>query len=176
MGKIRWADRYDSLIQYWCQAYEMPWRILKAQLFAESSMDPNAVSSAGAMGLAQFMKLTVPEYFTDAQRDPYDPEEAMKAMAKYDLKLLFRVKLRFHETDVTGDEVFAWRCAICAYNCGWGYVKTALQSLEHSSTPTTWPAVVQELKKTVYNGKSPDVAKCVPYAEKVISGEEVFLP
>jgi len=50
--------------------------LLAAQLMAESNFDPNAGSSAGAQGIAQFIPSTASAY---GLRDPFDPVEAIDA-------------------------------------------------------------------------------------------------
>jgi soluble lytic murein transglycosylase-like protein len=62
------------------------WRYWKAQLFAESSMDPHVESDAGALGLAQFMEDTWAEWspragFAGAKRT--DPEASIYTGATY---------------------------------------------------------------------------------------------
>lgn len=53
-------DRYDREIRAAAGRWwpGVPWRLWKAQLYQESRLDPAAVSSAGARGLAQFMPAT----------------------------------------------------------------------------------------------------------------------
>jgi Transglycosylase SLT domain/D-alanyl-D-alanine carboxypeptidase len=52
--------------------------LLAAQLMAESNFDPDAVSSAGAEGIAQFIPSTAAAY---GLHDPFDPEAAIDAQA-----------------------------------------------------------------------------------------------
>ena len=52
--------------------------LLAAQILAESNFNPNAVSPAGAQGIAQFMPGTAASYGLD---DPFDPEKAINAQA-----------------------------------------------------------------------------------------------
>jgi soluble lytic murein transglycosylase-like protein len=52
--------------------------LLAAQLMAESGFDPNAVSPAGARGIAQFMPATAATY---GLRDPFDARAAIDAQA-----------------------------------------------------------------------------------------------
>jgi hypothetical protein len=52
--------------------------LLAAQLQAESGFDPDAVSPAGASGIAQFMPSTAASY---GLSDPFDPEQAIDAQA-----------------------------------------------------------------------------------------------
>ena len=52
--------------------------LIAAQLLVESNFDPDAVSPAGAQGIAQFMPGTAAAY---GLKDPFDPEEAIDAQA-----------------------------------------------------------------------------------------------
>jgi soluble lytic murein transglycosylase-like protein len=54
--------------------------LLAAVVRAESNFDPRAVSSAGALGLAQLMPRTAVEL---GVRDPFDPEQNLDAAARY---------------------------------------------------------------------------------------------
>ena len=100
-------DRYDSLIQYYANEYNLDWLLLKAQIKQESRFDPSAVSSAGARGLCQFMPLTFGQYGA-GRRD--NPEESIKAQCKYMAYLL----------GLFNGEV---SLALASYNCGEGRVK-----------------------------------------------------
>lgn len=54
-------DRYDDSIRHAAKIYwgDFPdWKYWKAQLFQESTLDPDAKSGVGALGLAQFMPAT----------------------------------------------------------------------------------------------------------------------
>ena len=71
----------------------------------ESSFNPDAVSSAGAIGLGQLMPGTA----ADLGVDPYEPEENLRGSARY---------LR-QQLDEFGDT----RIALAAYNAGPGNVR-----------------------------------------------------
>ena len=75
--------------------------LLAGQLMAESGFDPNAGSSAGAQGIAQFMPGTSASY---GLRNPFDPEEAIDAEAHLMSDLLRKF----------GDP----QLALAAYNAG----------------------------------------------------------
>lgn len=79
--------------------------LLAAQLMAESGFDPRAVSSAGAIGIAQFMPATAREW---GLRDPFDPRAAILAQAKFMASLLRRFR--------------SIPLALAAYNAGPGAV------------------------------------------------------
>lgn len=59
--------------------YDVSAALLAAQLMAESNFNPNAVSSAGAQGIAQFMPATAASY---GLRDPFDPVASINAQAR----------------------------------------------------------------------------------------------
>ena len=90
--------------------------ILLRQAFAESSFDPNAVSSANARGLAQFRPITEKELlrlgFVDDTFDPLDPVQASKAQYDYMNYLIDRPYIK------KGNEKVQLAKALFAYNKG----------------------------------------------------------
>jgi len=83
----------------------LPAGLLAVQQRAESDFNPNAVSKAGAQGIAQFMPATAQEYGID----PFDPMQASEAQAKMMSSLL-----RKYDGDVPS--------ALAGYNWGQGNV------------------------------------------------------
>lgn len=77
---------YVALGGMQCSAVSPPQ--IAAQIDTESAWDPNAVSSAGAEGLAQFLPTTWPSYAKteDGTGDvtPFNPNDAAVAMGRYD--------------------------------------------------------------------------------------------
>ncbi len=90
---MTYTTAYDYwLAQYWGAYWtEMPWVWLKAQAIAESSLNPNARSPVGAMGLLQFMPDTWSEIKGDLNfptlASPLDPQYCIQAGAYYMRKL-----------------------------------------------------------------------------------------
>jgi hypothetical protein len=80
--------------------------LLAAQLMAESGFEPDAVSAAGAEGIAQFMPSTAAAY---GLRDPYDPAAAIDSQAH----LMSDLLRRFGSIQL----------ALAAYNAGPGAVQ-----------------------------------------------------
>ena len=115
-------DRYDSLFHYYSELHSFSgndWLRFKAQVKAESNFDPNARSSVGALGLAQFMPPTWKEWSDGTPGiqemakkiwliDPRDPEDAINSQVLYMKWLLRRVS--------------TWECAFAAYNWGIGNI------------------------------------------------------
>lgn len=112
------STKYDSLIEAAVEA-EWPecgdWRMFKAQVFQESMFDPNAQSSAGAMGLAQIMPSTWAQL--QQQRglgnDPFDPEQSLMGGAYY---------MHHMWKGWTWERPYAdrWALSLASYNAGRG--------------------------------------------------------
>ena len=79
------------------------------QINQESGFNPNAVSPAGAIGIAQFMPATA----AGLGIDPHDPNASLRAAALMMSRLL---------VDSQGD----YRQALAAYNAGSGAVQAAI--------------------------------------------------
>jgi hypothetical protein len=71
-------ERYRAMVMRSAARWNVSAALLAAQLMAESGFNPNAVSPAGAQGIAQFMPATAASYGLD---DPFDPGAAIDAQA-----------------------------------------------------------------------------------------------
>lgn len=116
---IKVPARYAKQVQRAAQDTGIPEAVIAAQLELESSWNPRAVSPAGAQGLAQFMPGTWKTY---GHGSPFDPDQAIKAYARY-MKALLR------------QEKGSLRKALAAYNAGpgnlsagYGYADSILKS------------------------------------------------
>lgn len=124
-------DRYDSLIQFYAKREGIDWRLVKRLIAAESSFHSDALSPAGAAGLAQFMPQT---WATWGQGCRDNPEASIDACTRY-LTWLYR---RFDEIPDADER---WRFAVAAYNCGRVNVNRALSiAREKSGHPSSYDA------------------------------------
>lgn len=117
-------DRYDSLFKWYGLREVIDWRLLKAQVKAESAFNPKAHSPVGAEGLAQFMPATFAEWSRKLQLrhpDANDPEDSIACQAAYMRWLLDKL-----ERDTER--------ALAAYNFGIGH------ELRHDQ----WPQETQD--------------------------------
>ncbi|MBF7084696.1 lytic transglycosylase domain-containing protein, partial [Desulfallas sp. Bu1-1] len=94
-------NEFDSIFQDKAEKYSLEPELLKALAWAESSFDPEAVSSKDCKGLMQLSPAKIKEY---GIKDPFDPEENIDGGARYLKELLDRFD---------GIEL-----AIAAYNAG----------------------------------------------------------
>ena len=104
---------YDQLIKNACNEYlpDYDHRLLKAQCFAESSFNHDAVSPVGAMGLMQIMPGTWDDWKLPRYDNPYDPEQSLMTGARYMAWLISEWSWPRPELDRT--------ClALAAYNAG----------------------------------------------------------
>jgi soluble lytic murein transglycosylase-like protein len=113
------TTQYDAAIKQAAEQY-LPgydWRLLKAQYLAESRLDPDAVSPAGAHGIAQFMPGTwsdvAKELGYPADITPFDPEAAIPAGAYYMAKLL-------NGWSAPRPDIDRYCLALASYNAGFG--------------------------------------------------------
>lgn len=99
---------------------QAPAALLAAQSYQESGWNPNAVSPTGAQGIAQFEPGTWPGWASakdgDGKKNPFNPADAIPAMARYDCALARKVGLiPGNTTDLM----------LAAYNAGLGAVEAA---------------------------------------------------
>lgn len=115
---VAWVIKAGAL----CATFSAP--VIAAQIDDESGWNPNAVSPAGAQGVAQFEPGTWPAYSNDDVGDghvsPFNPVDAIMAQGRYDCALA---------ADVAGIAATSGQTvltlALDAYNAGPGAVAAA---------------------------------------------------
>ncbi|NOQ36448.1 MAG: transglycosylase SLT domain-containing protein [Methylococcaceae bacterium] len=111
-GKIsRYArankKKYTPYIKQAAKKYRVSEKLLHAVILAESAYNPNAVSSAGAVGLMQLMPATARRYGVTNRNDP---KQNISGGARY-----LRDLLKMFNSNLT--------LAVASYNAGEGAVK-----------------------------------------------------
>ena len=112
---INVPSQYQQDVTNAAKATGLPADVVAAQIDYESSFNPNAVSSAGAEGIAQFEPGTWSSYGTGS---PFDPTAAFAAYAKYMEELL-------------KEEGGSVRKALAAYNAGPGNLGAGYGYADH---------------------------------------------
>lgn len=97
--------------------------VLAAQISAESGWNPQALSPAGARGIAQFMPATWAEwghdYSGDGVADVFNATDAIGSQADYMCAIITWVTNQIDQHAVAGDPL---QLALAAYNAGMGRV------------------------------------------------------
>ena len=101
-------DTWDGAIQDAAARYGLQPALIKAVALAESGMNPNALSHAGAQGVMQLMPATASYLGVE---DPWDPLASIDGGARY-------LKQQIEEFGTN-------RLALAAYNAGPGNVRRA---------------------------------------------------
>jgi soluble lytic murein transglycosylase-like protein len=94
-------NSFDHLLHRASASTGLPFELIKAVCVAESGMNSNAISSAGAQGLMQIMPATAVELGVE---DAFDPEQSIDGGARYLATQLERFG--------------SHRLALAAYNAG----------------------------------------------------------
>lgn len=130
-------DSYDAEIKDaaadWLPGVD--WRLLKAQYYQESRLEPGAVSPVGAAGVAQFMPGTWGEVSTALGYDslsPHDAEPAITAGAYY------MARMRKGWTSPR-PEMDRHSLALASYNAGFGNL---LRAQEYCGWPNLYNDII----------------------------------
>lgn len=148
---------YDAFIEAASRLYlpQWDWRWYRSQLEQESLLNPEAVSHAGAVGIAQFMPAT----WADMQRElkfngsRTDAYKAIRAGAFYDRKLRNAWKWKRPECDRR-------RLTFASYNAGLGNV---IKAQRHCLGARHWPQIKLCLSKVT----GINSIETIDYVEKI---------
>lgn len=110
-------SQYQQYVTEASSATDLPEAVVAAQINYESSWDPNAVSSAGAQGIAQFEPGTFAQYGPRGG-SPFKVSDAFQAYSAYMDYLL----------SLEGDNI---RKALAAYNAGPGNLSAGYGYADH---------------------------------------------
>ncbi len=132
-------NNYDDLLQLKAREHGVPVELLKAVCVAESGMNPNAVSRAGAQGLMQLMPPTARDL---GVTDSFDPVQNVDGGARY----LAQQYRRFG----------SYRLALAAYNAGPEAVRRHNDIPPFAETQAYVPKVMALWEHFRYQGLSQD--------------------
>ena len=128
-------SRYSPFIKAAAKKHGFDWRLIAAQMYQESHLNPRAKSHAGARGLMQLLPSTARSLNVN---DIYNPVENINAGVRY-LKKLYE---SFDEVDDTNRLLIA----LASYNVGRGHVQDARKlAVRMNLDPNLWDSLVQTL-------------------------------
>ena len=110
-------SKYDPLVKKHARRYGFDWRLISAQIYAESSFRSDVVSHAGAVGLMQIMPSTAKWLGVDPKLLT-KPEVNISLGCYYDWRLYSALK----DIDTERDRL---ALMLASYNCGPGRMRRA---------------------------------------------------
>lgn len=130
--------KYIDLFKTYAELNELDWRLLASIAYQESHWRPNAKSPTGVRGLMMITQTTAKEM---GITNRLDPEQSIKAGAKYYASLKSRVVERINDPDRS------W-FALAAYNVGAGHLEDARKITDLlEDDPDRWIDVRKHLPK-----------------------------
>lgn len=135
-------DRFDADIRRAVKLYlpAQDWRMWKAQLAAESRLNPNVRSPVGAEGIAQFMPATWREILPAIGLDPKVVPRTEASVA-IEAGAFYMARLWRQWTGWSGTRgQHAYDHAVAGYNAGSGHI---LKAWRACGRPAPWDATVR---------------------------------
>lgn len=131
--KAAYPCKYTFEIEKYADEYDVPRALLFAVIHTESGFDPNAVSSAGALGLTQI----TPETFHWLQTKT---GESLPDSALYEPEVSVRYGALFYSMLLSefGGDI---RTAVAAYHAGRGQVNAWLRDGQYSADGKTLDSI-----------------------------------
>ncbi|MCF7971415.1 MAG: membrane-bound lytic murein transglycosylase MltF [Methylococcaceae bacterium] len=121
--------RYETAFKQAAEQYELPWTLLAAQAYQESSWNAKARSSTGVGGLMMLTQKTAEAIGINKRMDPL---QSIKGGAKYLDKMLQKIPDDVAEVDRI------W-FALTAYNVGFAHLLDARElAVRLGKSPNTW--------------------------------------
>jgi len=127
--------RFRPFIEAAAEVHGFDWRLIAAQIYQESHLDPQALSPVGAAGLMQLTPAILEDYDIP---DPADPVRNVEAGVAY-LRSLYDVFDQALGTD-------RLKLALASYNIGLGHVYDARDlARQKGLDPDRWSSLVETL-------------------------------
>lgn len=143
--------KYDDLIKQAAEEYlpGVDWRLVKAQLWQESKLDPLAESPAGAQGIAQFM----PKTWNDMKEQMNMPGIASPFNSFYAIQACcFYMREIYDKWTAQRPEAHRYALTLASYNAGF---VNLIEAQKLAKGANEYNAIVRQL----HNVTGPDNAQ-----------------
>ena len=128
-------SRYSPFIKAAARKHGFDWRLISAQIYQESHLNPRAKSPAGAKGLMQLLSRTAKSL---GVKDIYDPVENINAGVQH-LKNLYDLFDKANGPD-------RLLISLAAYNIGQGHIRDARNlAVKLNLDPDSWESLSKTL-------------------------------
>jgi membrane-bound lytic murein transglycosylase F len=133
-------SRYSPFIKAAAKKHGFDWRMIAAQAYQESHLNPWAKSRAGAKGLMQLLPRTAKSL---GVKDVFDPVQNINAGVKY-LKKLYGLFDQAHGKN-------RLLLSLAAYNIGQGHIEDARKlAVQLALDPNLWESIAKTLPLLTY--------------------------
>ena len=133
-------SRYQPFIKAVAKKHGFDWRLIAAQIYQESHLNPWAQSQAGAKGLMQILPSTAQSL---GVTDIYNPVENINAGVQYLKNLYDRFDAAKEEDRLL--------IALAAYNVGHGHIEDARDLAANMNlNPNSWESLAKTLPMLTY--------------------------
>ncbi len=128
-------EEYSHLIEKYAQRNGLDWRFVSSMIHTESSFKPNAISSAGAVGLMQVMPRVAS---AEGINNISDPEVNIKFGVMHYKRYFNRLK-----GDTLDDTL---KINLAAYNAGFSHIRDAQRLASYLNlNPRKWESIEKTL-------------------------------
>lgn len=149
--------QFYPLITAAAEANGLNWWLLYGVIEQESSFDPNAISSCGALGLMQLMPASFPAWARTSLLDPHNNVKLGASFLRQCIAMW---------TEESPDEAIQF--GLASYNGGSGYVLAAQALAQRDGlSGHRWAEVAQQLPFAVCHGKHCDADQMRDYVAAI---------
>jgi membrane-bound lytic murein transglycosylase F len=153
------SDRYNRLIEWYSGLNHVPFQLVKQQIWAESSFNPDAISECGARGLMQLMPATAAEYDVK-EIELWNPEINIRTGIQH-LRKMYNIF-------AAEQGIERWKFAVAAYNAGQGsIIKTQKLAEQDNQATDRWDVIKDYLKSVTGERNAGDT---INYVARIFNG------
>jgi membrane-bound lytic murein transglycosylase MltF len=144
-------SRYDKMVRKYARRYLFDWRLISAQIYAESRFCHQAQSYCGALGLMQIMPGTARWLEKKSQSNAPELKNASKMLLKPETNIhlgCYYDRMLFGGSKGVSNSNLRYKMMFAAYNAGPGNLNRARRK---SDEPESWEEINRHLPEETRN-------------------------